>query len=547
MKRKFTTFLIILILLLAAVSVWYYQKNIYSKEVLKLEILGPTEIELAQEVEYIVKYKNNGNIRLEEAKLIFEYPKNSVSVSGARGESSLRQEVEVQDIYPGEENTLHFKARLLGKEGEAKITKAWLSYQPKNLSARYESATTFTTLIKNAPLTFEFDLPSRVDSGKENVFRLNYFSNLNYPLSDLRIKIEYPAGFEFRESQPKALGNNEWAIPLLNKTEGGRIAINGALSGEVGETKIFRASLGVWQEGEFILLKEVTRGVEIARPSIFISLEINDSPQYVANPGEYLHYEIFFKNTGEAVLENLFLVVQLEKDLFDFGTLQPGSGQAQKEAGSIVWDHTVLPQLRFLPAMEEGKVEFWIKLKSDLPQNPVIRTKISLSSAQEEFSNKIATQLALFQKGLFSQGPFQNSGPLPPKVGETTTYTISWQVKNSSSDVRNLKARAVLPAQVRLTGELSPREARFAFDQASREIVWEVGDLGAGAMSPEIFFQIALIPDASQRGQAAVLLAPASITGEDVWANQTVGSTTSAINTSSLEDPSISTEMGIVQ
>jgi len=544
MRKRLTTLLIILILILAAVFIWYYQKNIYSKEVLKLEILGPTEIELAQEVEYIVKYKNNGNIRLEEAKLIFEYPKNSVAISGG---GSLRQEAELQDIYPGEENTLHFKARLLGKEGEAKIAKAWLSYQPKNLSARYESATTFTTLIKTVPLTFEFDLPSRADSGKENVFRLNYFSNLNYPLSNLRIKVEYPAGFEFVESQPRALGNNEWEIPLLNRTEGGRIGISGILSGEIGETKIFRANLGIWQEGEFILLKEIARGVEMARPSIFISLKINDSPQYIANPGEYLHYEVFFKNTGEKVLENLFLVVQLEKELFDFGTLQAGSGQAQKEAGSIVWDHTVLPQLRFLPAMEEGKIEFWIKLKTELPQNPVIRTKISLGSAQEEFSNKITTQLALFQRSYFNQGPFKNSGSLPPQVGQTTTYTISWQVKNSYSDVRDLKAKAILPSQVRLTGELSPREARFTFDQVSREIVWEVGDLGAGAMSPEIFFQVALVPDASQRGQTAELLAPATIIGEDIWASQTVQSTTPAINSSSLEDPSFSGEMGIVQ
>jgi len=547
MRRKLTIFLIILILIFSILGVWYYQKNIYSKEILKLEILGPTETELAQEIEYIVKYKNNGNIRLEEAKLIFEYPKNSVVITEEGESSSLRQEKELEDIYPGEEKTVHFKARLLGKENEPKIAKAWLSYQPKNLRARYESATTFTTSIKSIPLTFEFDLPSKIDSDKENIFRLNYFSNLNFPLSNLRIKVEYPAGFEFIESQPKALANNEWEIPLLNRTEGGRIGISGILSGEVGETKIFRANLGIWQEGEFILLKEIARGVEIARPSIFISLKINDSPQYIANPGEYLHYEIFFKNTSEKVLENLFLVVQLEKELFNFETLQAGSGQAQKESGSIIWDHTVVPQLRFLPGMEEGKVEFWIKLKTDLPQNPLIRTKISLGSVREEFSNKITTKLAIFQKGYFNQGPFKNSGPLPPQVGQTTTYTISWQVKNSYSDVRNLKVKAVLPSQVKLTGELLPKETRFTFDQVSREIVWEIGDLPAGGMSPEIFFQLSLTPDSSQKGKSAELIALARAIGEDVFAVKEVEGMAEAVNTTLSDDPFITPEMGIIQ
>jgi len=511
-----------------------------------LEILGPTETELAQGIEYIVKYKNNGNILLEKPKVIFEYPKNSIEISGPEG-NSLRQEKELPDIYPGEEKTVSFKARLLGKENEAKTAKAWLSYQPKNLKARYESATTFTTLIKSVPLTFEFDIPSKIDSGKENLFTLNYFSNLNYPLSDLRIKIEYPDGFEFKESRPKSLGDNEWEIPFLNKTEGGRIEISGTLNGGLGENKIFRASLGVWQGGEFILLKETAWGVQIVQPSIFISQRINDSPQYVANPGEYLHYEISFKNTGDKGLENLFLAVQLNKEIFDFNAVQAGSGRVQKDSGSIIWDTASLPSLKIFPAMEEGGVDFWIKLKDDLPQSPVISTKISVGLAQEEFINKINTNFSLSQKEYYNQGPFKNSGPIPPQAGQPTSYTISWQIQNSYNDVKNLKVKAILPAQARLTGELLPNNAKFTFDQASREIVWEAGDLAIRAESPEIFFQIAFTPDNSQRGQTPKLLSGVKIIGDDNWTGQSVQSSASDIDTSLPDDPTIGPGQGIVQ
>lgn len=542
MRRKITITGLIIFFVLLIMAFWFLSRNAYSKDILRLEILGPSETELASETEYTVKYKNNGNIRLENPHLTFEFPKNAEMVSDGSAsvnKNSLRQEQDVDDIYPGEEKTIIFKARLFGKENEAVTAKAWLRYTPKNLNAKYESATTLTTTIKSVPVTFEFDMPSRIDPGKESLFRVNYFSNLDYPLSGLRVKIEYPSGFEFVSSQPKSLGSNEWDIPLLNKAEGGRIGITGKISGEINETKIFKASLGIWRKEEFVLLKEITRGIEIARPSILVSMKINDSPDYVANPGDYLHYEIDFKNTGDQVFENLFLVVQLEKDIFNLDSIQAGSGQVQKEAGSIIWDQNTVPQLKFLPGMEEGKVEFYVRLNDEMPQNPLIRTKVSLSFIKEEFINKINTKLALQQKGYFNQGPFKNIGPLPPKVGQSTSYTISWQVKNAYSDVRNLKVIAVLPPQVKLTGELSPKDARFVFDQNSREIIWEIGDLSAKNTSSEIFFQVSLMPDSLQLGNVANLVSSARAVGEDAWTGKVIESDLFSITTAIPDDPSI--------
>ncbi len=562
MKGKLIKVVIILTIILGIAGFWYYQRNIYSKETLRVEILGPEEVEMAQEIEYIVKYKNNGNIRLEEPKLIFEYPKNSIVIGEEirsenqelplKEKESLRQEKELEDIYPGQERTFHFKARLLGKENTAKIAKVWLSYKPKNLKTRYESATTFTTLIKSVPLTFEFDFPSKVEPGRKTLFRLNYFSNIDYPISNLRIKIEYPAGFEFFESQPKSLGKTEWEIPLLNKAGGGRIEVSGILRGEVQESKIFRANLGIWQEGEFVLLKEAIKGIEITRPSIFLSYQINNSPQYSARPGDYLYYEIFFKNTGEEALENLFLVVQLEGGVLDFDTLQAGAGQFQKDSNSIIWDHIVVPQLRLLSSMEEGKVGFWVRVKDDFSlKNPQIKTKISLSEAKEEFITKINTKLAISQRGYFNKGPFKNYGPLPPKVGNATTYTIFWQAKNFYNDVKNLKVKANLPFQVRLTGEISSKEAKFSFDPQSREIVWEIGELAAGkgisGPGPEISFQVALTPDSTQRGEIPELISQVKIIGEDIWTGERVEATAGAVDTSLPDDPNVSEEMDKVQ
>ena len=553
MKKRLRIIIIISAVILGIVGFWYYQKNIYSKEILKLEILGPEGVELGEEIEYTVKYKNNGNIRLEEPKLVFEYPEHSI----VEGEF-LRKEIDLEDIYPGQEQTINFKARLLGKENKPKIAKAEISYRPKNLNAKYRSTTSFTTIIKKVPLTFEFDLPTKIESGKDLRFRLNYFSNVNYPLPDLRCVVEYPTDFEFIESRPRALEKTEWEIGLLNKTEGGRIEILGKVFGEVGEEKIFKAQLGTWRDGEFVLLKEAIKGVQISQLSLYVVQQINGNPQYIASPGDLLHYEIFFRNIGEEALSNLSLIASLESRALDFQTIKAPLGSFKSGDNSIVFDWRKVASLQFLNPQEEGKIEFWINLKEEWEilglqdKNPVIKNKIYLGQAtQEEFETKINSKLVLEQKGYFQEAVFGNSGPIPPRVGETTTYTIIWQIKNYYNDLRNAKVKAILPAQVKLTGKILPEGAKLTFDSNSRELVWDIGDIGVGAgiltAAPNLAFQIDFTPADFQRGQTPEIISQATFTAEDTFTGTILETTAPAINTSLPDDETVSPEQGIVQ
>ena len=551
--KKIIIFILILGVAAGILGFYYYQKNIYSKEVLKLEILGPEEAQAFEEIEYLVKYKNNGNITLEEPQLIFQFPENSLPSDG----ETLTVVKDLEDIYPGEEKTISFKVRLVGKENETSKSEATLRYRPKNLKAFYESKTTFTTKIKSTPLTFEFDIPSKAESGSEIQFSLNYFSNADWPLSNLRVKIEYPSGFEFIASQPQALEKTEWDLPILNKAEGGRIEIRGKLTGEIKEQKNFRATLGIWQSGEFILLKETVRGVEILKSSLSIFQQINGSSQYIASPGDSLHYEIFFRNIGEEPFQDLFLAVTLESRAFDYETIKTEFGQFNRGDNSMVWDWRQIPKLRFLGQGDEGKVEFWIDLKKDWEQSSIqdknftLKNKIILSQVKEEFETKINSRLEISQKGFFQDEIFGNSGPLPPKVGENTTYTVIWQAKNYYNDVKNVKIKATLSPGVKLTGKISPENSRLTFDSQSKEIIWELGDLQAGTgkitPAPNVAFQISFTPDFSQRGLMPLLVSQAKIIGEDYWTEEFLEVTIPAIDTALPDDPTVNEEMGRVQ
>jgi len=553
MKKNLNYLLITAILLGAAWFVWSWQKNVYSKEILRLEIFGPSEITIGEEVEYVVRYKNKGDFRLDNPEFIFEPPEYSLKDGEFYQRQTLGPDELGEAIYPGEEKTFSFKISMLGREGDIKIAKVSLSYQPKDLRARYESSSSFTSQIKSTPLTFDFDLPSKVASGKDFVFRVNYFSNIDHLLTNLRCQIEYPYGFEFISSTPKSIEQTEWDIPVLNKSEGGRIEISGRLSGDLGEAKVFKAKLGVWKNGEFIILKEATKGIEMVQHSLYIRQEINSNPQYVAVPGDWLHYEIYFKNVGEDSVSNLFMVNQLEGEAFDFQTIKSDYGAFQAGDNSIVFDWRRIPDLQYLIPMEEGKVDFWVKIKDDLGsvKNPVLKNKVFVGQVKEEFITKIGSKLGIDQKAYFQDEVFGNSGPVPPQVDQATTYTVMWHIRNHYSDVKNAKVKATLPQNVELTGRVFPEAEleRFTFDSQSREIVWLAGDLEKGVGVTQqpltIAFQIVFTPAAYQRGLIPNIINGAQITAEDSWTQTIMEGSTSALNTTLPDDPTVTN--GIVQ
>lgn len=554
MKSKIFTFFVISLIIFAGISFWIYRRQTFSKEILKLEILGPETCQAGQEIEYTVKYKNNGSVRLEELRFIFEYPEGSLLAK----DQEKRVIKDLPDLYPGQEEVLKFRTRIFGKKGEVKVAKASLNYRPKNLKAFYESKSSFSTKIESVPITFALDFPSKIVSGKETKISLNYFSNLDFPLSDLRVKIEYPQGFEFLKSEPQGIEKNEWEIKILNQAEGGRIDVFGKISGQIGGQKIFKAQLGIWIRDRFFILKETVRGIEIVRPHLAIFQQVNRFSDYIASPGELLHYEIFFRNIGEEPFENLFLVSRLEGP-FDFASLRSEFGKVNLADKSILWDWRDIPQLRYLAPGEEGKVEFWInleedwQLKSEFDKNFTLKNQVSLFQVKEEFVTKINSKLEILQAGYFEDEVFGNSGPIPPKVGEKTTYTIVWQVKNYYNDVKNVKVRAILPPGVKLTGKIFPEneKEKFTFDSRSREILWDVGDLpaGTGILFPQksLAFQIEFLPTENQRGLVATLINEASVSGEDQFTLTNLKMSAPGVDTTLPDDPTVNPEQGVVE
>jgi len=204
-------------------------------------------------------------------------------------------------------------------------------------------------------------------------------------------------------------------------------------------------------------------------------------------------------------------------------------------------------------------VEFWVRVKADwgtdsnILSNSVVKDRVYLSQAWQDFEIKVNSKMDMSQKIYFNDAVFGNLGPIPPEVGERTTYTVTWQVKNYYNEVKNVKVKSILPDNVFLTGDIFPEAEteNFAFDSDSGEIVWSIGDMNVGEgivnQSPNISFQISLIPRSSQRGTTPEIMETTVITGEDDWTNQNLKFEIEPINTTLPDDDTISEKEGIVR
>jgi hypothetical protein len=127
---------------------------------------------------------------------------------------------------------------------------------------------------------------------------------------------------------------------------------------------------------------------------------------------------------------------------------------------------------------------------------------------------------------LHEDGPFNNSGPVPPQVGETTTYTLHISIQNTTNDIEEASFQAALPAYVEIRSNTSPADADINYNDISGRLSWDIGSIpaGAGFTQPvkEAFVQIELIPSSSHRGLELPLLADPSISGVDSFTGEMI-------------------------
>ncbi len=565
-KAVFVVSLVFFVISFAvAVYVFFVGGNIVSSENVDIEIIGPVAVSGGENVSLQIIVTNNNNTPLQFTDLLIEYP-DGVYDSENSSKQIKRFRKSLGVISPGESVSEIVRARVFGEESAQKEIKAILEYRIEGSNAIFVKENSYAFIIDSAPINIALNINNEVNVGQETKLLVSISSNGDKIMKDIYAKIDYPFGFEPISFNPKpSFGNNIWEIGDLAPGIGVDIEVTGIVYGNEDDDKIFRAYAGRVKEDDVseivtVYSSTMTKAT-IKQPFIGITFSIDGEvdEEYSVQSGSLLKGVLTWKNNLPVRVEDLVIEMSVSGEVLDSSSVFVDRGVYNSVEDKIIWDKRTFPKLGLIESGEIGRLNFRLASKKLLSsglylQNPKIILNVSTRGrampessapkAVEEFIErviKINSDLQLSSRVVYSTGPFVNSGPLPPRVDTSTTYTVIWTVVNSSNDISNARVVATIPPYVSWLNNVSPSNENISFDEFTGEIVWDIGniDSGAGVSIPakELAFQIALTPSVAHVGSSPDIISEASLQGEDDFTGKLLKFFKPALNTYLSSDP----------
>lgn len=518
---------------------WYTMERPFDRKSVQGEITGPARISSGDEVAFTVTYRNNADVALRDTKLLFTWPEGVVLLDGT---PAKEMKADVGTIVSKQEKSVTFKGRMYGAKDSEKEIAVSFQYTPETVASVFEDKRTVTVAIVATPIAVTIAAPAQVVSEKETTIDIEYQNQSDAKFENMELHFAYPEGFTFTSADPAPTGDaGVWKLGTIEGRAGGKISVRGSFSGSQGESRSIYVEMGAKEGKEFLQYATADATMTIASSALMVFQTVNDSREYAANPGATLRYRVRYKNTTNIQIPNAVILAKIDESFVDIRTLTVQWGSFDGRTNSIIWNSVGVPELAVLDPKEEGEVSFSVNLNasafvpkkfSDKNFTMTSTARITAAAAPESLAGlplesedtlsvKVHTQFSFNETAYYGDGVIQNSGPLPLRVGERTTFAISWQLSNTINDVDDIEVTAVIPPNVEWTGVKYPQDANISYDPNNGVITWKPGKVfaGTGFLTPpkRVDFQVAFVPALVHVGQTINLVSAASLKATDTF------------------------------
>lgn len=530
------------LLFVAAVisTVWggyyYYQlKQAQKSSNISFAIEGEKDILAGKEFVYTVSYKNLENTDIKNIAIKLDYPENFTFIESSPQPSEENNSWKIDYLAQKRSGEIKIKGKLIGEIDQNKVIVGKMTYYPVNFSSEFSKETSFNNKISDIGIDFDFDYPDTVLIGDENEILIRYQAKPENYIKNFRLSVVPADNIEIINASGTAELPGIKQISQIDDKEG-KINISFKFKDKVFEQQNINLIFEHSDDGQkYSAFYKKNLPVEVMKKNLNLSLIINGSNEDKAvNLGQALNYSITYSNKGETAMKGIVIMAALESDFLDWTTLKDKSRGRVRE-GKITWTKDEIPELANLAPNTEGTIDFAINIKNPEEVDPSKNYRIksyarftvgasssSTLASEENKSNEIINlinsdislkeQVRYFNEDNIAVG----FGPLPPKVGETTSYKVYWILNNSLNELNNLQISAVLPANVAWDNKNQTNLGSIQYDSTSRKIIWQIGRLPITTTKAEAEFNIAVTPTANDKGKVMVLLPSTIISANDL-------------------------------
>jgi len=115
---------------------------------------------------------------------------------------------------------------------------------------------------------------------------------------------------------------------------------------------------------------------------------------------------------------------------------------------------------------------------------------------------------------------FSDTGSVPPKADEKTTYTITLKVSAGNNDVTGAVITSTIPSYATWENK-SDGDGTVLFNSVNKEVSWTIGGMNANA-TKEVSFQVGITPSQNQVGTIPAVLGTQSLRATDSFTKSVV-------------------------
>ncbi|MFA5998330.1 MAG: hypothetical protein WC814_03030 [Candidatus Paceibacterota bacterium] len=543
---------------------FYFGGNTVSVDKVLIDVQGPTTIAGGDTVPLSLTITNTNPAAIDNATVEVTFP------SGTRSADNLLQTYpryteNLGTIASGATITRSIKAVVFGGAGQTLDLPISLSYGTTGSNAVFVKKSSFALAISSTPLSVSVDTLSETVSGKPLTLVLTVRSNATVALEHVVLAGTLPFGFSVVSSS-LPMNNSSFYLGTIAPGASKQITLVGTLLGQDKEQRVFHFTVGTantpTEQTPAVAYMTQDATVTIAAPFINTTLALNGdtSANAVITPGSRQSVTLSYANTLATNVANATIAIALSGSAIDYNSIQTTNGFYRSADRTIVFSRDTDSSLAVLApgASGIGAFTFSTLPAGTLSSSPTVSftisvsgTRIGQSNVPEEVSAsatktaRVVTVVALSATSLHTAGALPNSGPVPPRANQATTYTVVLNVQNRGSAVAGGIATTILPSYVSYTDRTSGT-GTFSYNSASRTVSWNTGDLAQGG-SAQGSFQVSLTPSISQKGTAPALTGPVSFSGFDRFAGVQVTAEAEPATTETKGDPGYVSAFGVVQ
>lgn len=549
------SFLIFAFVALISTLFWYLGGNQISSNNIEVKLEGQSLIGGGEVMNLQVAVANHNTVPIESATLILRYPNGTRSV-GDSPRNLFEERIPLDDIAPSETQTVPVKVAVFGEENAEKKIEASVEYRITGSNGMfYKDASPLAFRISSSPLVLRVSNVEKVASGQWVDLTITAVSNASSPLEDILITASYPNGFDFESAIPAPIyGENVWKIDTLSPEASTTIKLRGVVRGLTDETFRINFSAGPANPDNHYLvgstLTDARADFIIERPFIDVDISINGDRDGAAilPEADSSQVAVTIKNTLDESVYDMVVEVVPGGNALDENSITSSGGFYDSNSGTVRWEVSNNPSFNQINPGDGRTLVFQVHPGSlrteaffDMVVNVYAR-RVAETSAQETLIGSVAanakysSHVALSSQAGRDTGSFSERGPIPPTVGEFTTYTLTLAAEAGANNLDNTIVETSLPIYVNWL-DAYEGEGQVTYNTVSKKLTWNIGEVTRGQRK-ELSFQVSIQPSLSQLGTDPILLNSQTIKANDRYTGVLLQDSATAVKTE------LSTEMG---